>query len=287
MIVIPRQLRNKEFRFIKILSKDKKPIEKNWQMTNNYTFDNAELINWLNNENNYGIICGYGDLAVIDCDKPEIAEIVEKNLPETFAVQTGSGGKHFYYIVRDMNKTIVLKDKQDNHYGEIRSTGSQIIAPNSIHPNGNRYIILKDNEIAKIHKNTIDSLFYDYISLEKEDNDHKNKQNNNIIKYDVDIQKIIDLSNFKRVGNEYQGPHPKHGSTTGANFSINTDKNVWHCFRCNSGGGVVTLIAMLNGIILCDSCKGSYITPTIFNDVVDIAKKKYGIIIDKGDEISV
>jgi len=290
MIIIPRQLRNKDFRFIKILSKNKKPIERDWQNTNNYTYDNAELLNWLNNNNNYGIVCGRGNLAVVDCDEPEIAELISKTLPETFTVKTGSGGKHYYYIVYDWDKTTTLtkkiKDKTGNikeeiHCGEIRSTNSQIIAPNSIHPNGKRYVILNDSPIIHIHRTTLETILYDYIDKPKTKvNDTKKDYH----KYrPIDINKILKLESLNQHGNEYQGSHPIHGSTTRMNFSVNVDKCIWHCFRHNTGGGIVTLIAMLNGIIRCADCREGCVTPTIFKEVVELAKTKYGIIIDEGE----
>ena len=290
MTIIPKPLRKRDFRFVKINTKDKRPFEKDWQNTNNYLFDNTDLLNWLNNNNNYGIVCGKGDLAIIDCDEPEIAEIVETNLPKTFTVRTGSGGKHYYFIIRDMNKTMILQKPildenkkiiNKKHCGEIRSVGSQVVAPNSIHPNGNKYEIYNYDNIAEINKTTIDILFKQYINIEKD------KPNNNKKDYHkyrpIDITKIIDISKFTRHGNEYQGSHPIHGSTTGMNFSINADKCVWHCFRCGTGGGIVSLIAILNGIILCDSCREGCITPIIFKEVVELAKTKYGIIIDEGE----
>lgn len=298
MIEIPLQLRNKDFRFIKIamdgISARKRPLEQDWQNTNNYTYNSNDLIIWLINDNNYGIVCGKGNLAIIDCDKPEIAEIVEKYLPKTFVVKTGSGGKHYYYIVRDMNKTIVLQKpiKNENnkivdkeHCGEIRSTGSQVVAPNSLHPTGNKYEVYNNYNIAEVHKDTIDILFKDYINIEKEDDDKYNNKQNNYKKFNnVGIQKVVDISKFKKNNSEYQGPHPIHGSTTGTNFSVNAEENLWHCFRCNTGGGIVTLIAMLNGIILCSNAKSGCVTPTIFEEVKKIAKEKYNMELKYGDE---
>jgi len=282
-MLIPKQLRNKEFRFIKIQKQDKKPIEKDWSKTNNYIYTDIELINWLSNGNNYGVLCGKGYLTVIDCDKKEIADIVEQKLPETFTVETGSGGKHYYYIVRDIDKTIVLTKKENDeeiHYGEIRNNGSQVIGPSSIHPNGNEYKIIKNSEIKEIHKTTLETIFKDYIK----NDEYIIKKENVKRDYDkIDISNIIKTLNLERHGNEFQGSHPIHGSTTGHNFSINIDKNVWHCFRHNTGGGIVTLIAMLNKIINCSDCREGCVTPTIFKDVVKIAKEKYDIEI-KGDK---
>lgn len=53
----------------------------------------------------------------------------------------------------------------------------------------------------------------------------------------VMITRIFDVSKLRRVGKQLQGTHPVHGSTTGANFAINEEKNVWYCYRHGSGVG--------------------------------------------------
>jgi len=63
-----------------------------------------------------------------------------------------------------------------------------------------------------------------------------------------------------------QGSHPIHGSSRdeekkGYNFSIvpstatGKKKNCFHCFRCDSGGGVLEWIAIQSGIIECENAK--------------------------------
>ena len=94
---IPQQLQNTDFRFIKIQHGEKAPFEKKWQNEKNYTWNNPEFQQHINNGGNYGIVCGYGNLVVIDADKTKVIETIENNLPETFIVETGRGGKHFYY----------------------------------------------------------------------------------------------------------------------------------------------------------------------------------------------
>ena len=63
---------------------------------------------------------------------------------------------------------------------------------------------------------------------------------------------------MKKSGSEYFGSHPIHGSESGSNFWINPSKNMWHCFRCDSGGGPLAAIAVKEGIIDCSEAnKGS------------------------------
>ena len=87
---IPQQLKNSEFRFIKIAKNAKIAIEKKWQEHDgkNYPFDNGELLNWIAEGGNYGIIAGYHNLVIIDSDTEKIKDLVAEWLPETFTVKS-------------------------------------------------------------------------------------------------------------------------------------------------------------------------------------------------------
>jgi hypothetical protein len=286
-IEIPDQLKNAYFRFIKIAMHDvnarKRPIESGWQIENNYQYNDNEILDWINENYNYGVVCGYGNLAVIDADHEEIEFIVENRLPRTFTVKTGSGGKHYYYIIPDLEKKIVLQrpyienDKwMIRHCGEIQWKGSQVVGPGSIHPNNNRYAILRDDPIATITNQHIQEILGDYIKKDEPRREYSGENNHE----HIDISKIIDLNNFRQKGGEFVGKNPVHGSSTGGNFSININKGIFHCFRCGTGGGPIALIAMLNGLINCQDVRPGCITTEIYKQVVKIAREKYGIIIE-------
>jgi len=68
---------------------------KQWQK-HPLTADDPRLRYWLEKGGNYGVVGGWG-LVIIDIDSPELKEIVQKSLPETFTVQSpGSQGWHLY-----------------------------------------------------------------------------------------------------------------------------------------------------------------------------------------------
>ncbi|MCD8196554.1 MAG: bifunctional DNA primase/polymerase [Lachnospiraceae bacterium] len=105
---------------------------------------------WYKNPNfNIGIATGQmsGGLIVIDMDRDERKgkdgyAIVKKwqqkhgNLPDTWMSLTGRGGYHWFYY--DPNTT--MGSPRDLFEGvDIRANGAYIVAPPSIHPNGNRY----------------------------------------------------------------------------------------------------------------------------------------------------
>ena len=96
---------------------------------------------------NIGIACGKisGGLLVVDVDRKQNGvdgldslnawERENGELPETVRSITGTGGSHLLYRIDGAGKNRVnLLDGVD-----IRSDGGYIVAPPSIHPNGNKY----------------------------------------------------------------------------------------------------------------------------------------------------
>ena len=144
MVDIPKRLKNDEFRFIKIKVKAKEPLEFNWPDKNNYHYNSTELEQHRIKGGNYGIVCGYNNLLVVDCDDPLSEKLVEDSLPETFTVKTGSGLKHYYYYCESGKSLKIFKNNNKETLADIQFRGKQVIAPGSIHPNGNEYIVVKD-----------------------------------------------------------------------------------------------------------------------------------------------
>jgi len=58
---IPDRLQDDSFKFVKVKRNAKRPIESNWQASNNYQFDSRKLEDHLSNGGNYGVATGYGD----------------------------------------------------------------------------------------------------------------------------------------------------------------------------------------------------------------------------------
>jgi P4 family phage/plasmid primase-like protien len=77
---------------------------------------------------------------------------------------------------------------------------------------------------------------------------------------------------------EIQGGHPLHGSESEGNFSVNVQKNIWHCFRDDSGGGVLELVAVMNGLIECgEAAPGCLRKDGVLAKVIDLLVTKYGM----------
>ena len=188
-IEIPSQLQNPEFRFLLLRKKDKKPLELEWQKKNNYQFNDEKLLNHIKTGANYGIIGGFGKLILIDADSEEINEKC-KLLPDTFKVKTGSPEEyknHYFFISDEPLNPIRLSKEKVGDIGDIRSAGQYVVAPNSIHPSGNPYKVVKDIPISKISGAFLKSIFKDYIdTISSANKEIKNKPD-----YKIDTTKRL------------------------------------------------------------------------------------------------
>jgi|GEM_PF-1198963 len=291
--MIPPQLQNSAFRFIKVASRSKRPIEDNWQESANYQFNSKTLEDHLTRGGNYGIICGPGEVRVLDCDElTRLEELgVLTKFPKTFSVQSREGRKHLYYLIPELKKKIILFDpikKDENgqplHLGEIQGPGTQIIGPGSIHQTtGQPYTIVDDSPIAALSMDQVKKAIEGLKTSRLEDNAAKLEAmpRRAAPHSEEDPFKFIRIEDIaypkgetRRIGDEIQGAHPLHGSTTGKNFRIDIKKNTWYCDRCHSGGGPALWIAVQHGILRCDQASGGALRGEEFKTVWKIAEKE-------------
>jgi hypothetical protein len=284
------------FRFIKIRPRSKRAHESAWNTKNNYFADDPQLNHWLRHPHsfevhedhyegfgNYGILCDDSHI-VVDLDTTEIINTYLENqrgadpLPRTMIVQSGSGkGMHLIYRTSGAH-TIKLDDPETKtNVGHIKSTGGYAVGPTSIHDKTKKpYIVLEDNEISEVNFDKLLTVFEKYI--QKKEPALQVVQRLDKAKYDkfsIDIP--ISAVAFPekpqdKGGGEIQGAHPVHGSAGGNNFSINTVKNTWHCYRCNSGGGPLEWLAVEHDIIRCDESRKGILRGDKFLEVLEVAK---------------
>jgi hypothetical protein len=283
-MIIPKQLQNSGFRFIKIKLGTKIPIERDWPKHNNYQWNSLEMQNWLKHNNNYGVCCGFGNLAVLDVDDPILLSYL-KLLPRTFVIRTGSGGVHAYFICEDLDSKVILKTLEGKHLGEIQWKGQQVVAPKSTHPNGNKYEVMISAPIADVTQEQLKVAFKKFWKTHKKVNTavQLKKQVGSISS--LTVTDIISTAGMQRSGDEFLGCHPGHGCTSHGhiqghkciNFAVNPSKNVWHCYACGSGGSVFELIAVLEGLISCDQAQKGCLDGSIFKQVLACAILKYGL----------
>jgi hypothetical protein len=250
----------------------KRAVEKHFP---EHPYTAEELKEWLDQGGNYGILCK-NKLVAVDLDTIEMQELFEKFV-NTLTVKSGreSGGKH-YYVESDAEENGVLLINKN--VGNIQVKNKYVVGAGSKHWSGNKYEIVNDVPIATVTKEKFESIFGDKLQWsrqkvsEKEASKEIKKLKSKGI--DVSITDFIDLTELKEIGaGEYQGEHPIHGSETGNNFTVNIDKNCWHCFRCNSGGGILSWLAVKNGIIQCSEAQSGGLKGAKFKEAMKMLEK--------------
>lgn len=269
--MIPKQL--VKLKFCRIKKGTKRPFEKDWV---NKPYSYEKILKFFPKEN-YGVICGYDNLAVIDCDNEALEVAIDSLLPKTFKVKTGKGS-HFYYFIPNLKSKIIL-EVDNQHLGEVQSYGTQVVGANCIHPSKKRYEVVNDMEIKQISLEELYSVIKNFMKEVKET--EKMAKEETKLKSEIDdlsVANIWGLIGLKKHKDEYYGEHPIHGSESGMNFWINPSKNTWHCFRCNSGGGPLSAIAVKEGIIDCSEANRGSLRGAKALESIKVAEEKYGLV---------
>ena len=301
VVSIPEQLKNGSFRFILLKPHSKNPLETKWQDGKNYAHDDKRLIEHLANGGNYGVLPVDGNACILDADEFKRLEQLGALDPftETFTVRTGSEAEryHYYFTCENIgNKKIPFYDLVDSkkHLGELFATGCPAfcVGPNCIHPDtGNVYQIVNDSAISNVEVKELDDVFFSKVKSSRKRAKPSVQLSNKIPAASIKKYKQNTLSEQLKLriedfaypagevtvrGDEIQGAHPVHGSTTGSNFSINTKHNIWHCYRCGSGGDVVLYLAVKHDVIRCEDAGTGQLNADQFNKVREILATEYG-----------
>jgi len=165
------QLKNIEFRFIKLLPNKKVPYESGWQKSKNYTYDKI-----CKYKENIGVVAGFGKLRIIDIDvktKEGFSEKLykkalhfiakfEKRFGETLVIQTPSKGFHIY-ILSDYKKNHIFRGDIE---GEFRSERQQVLIP-GCSVDQKFYKVLTDYPIVFVEKANIEEFIKPFITKRK------------------------------------------------------------------------------------------------------------------------
>ena len=226
-----QRLCDKKNRFIKIKAKEKIPLEKNWTTENNYSFDNQNLLDWVSQGGNVGLLTGYNDLLVIDFDDLNFQNKYLPQLPKTLMQKSGSGGLHLIYKT-DTPESFKILDDEKNTLADIQGQGKQIIISPSVHPNGKQYAFINDLDINFIPIAELKALFSDYLKTKKI------QKKNSLVK--PDLVTILKRYNVDTSKNPTQCPW--HDSKGGKCFSYRENEQYFNCFHCGKGGDVINFV---------------------------------------------
>ena len=133
------------------------------------TKDTVMLNGWFENfpDANIGIACGKrSDIVVLDVDAghggyESLTALIEKygSLPKTPVSKTGSGGEHIFF--KHPNVEIRNSAGKLGKGLDIRGDGGYVVAPPSLHPNGNDYrwtVYPSETELADMPEWMIEAL---------------------------------------------------------------------------------------------------------------------------------
>ena len=236
--IIPERLQKDDFCFVLLKYRDKIPFEKEWTI-NPYKHNDQKLLKHIEENGNYGVACGYGNLIVLDFDNKEIQDLICSKLPDTFTVKSGSGMLHKYFII-DKPESFKILDDNKNTLIDIQGKGKQVVAPGSTHPNGTIYTVIDDTEISNITLVELKAIFGSYLPKQIKKPIRGEKE-------DVITEEIKRKVNIRQILNEYgidtsHNPTncPLHSSKKGKCLSFGEE--LWHCFHCDKGGDVFNLV---------------------------------------------
>lgn len=239
-IKIPKKLQKKEFCFVKLMKKKKKPFEKDWTKKP-YFYSDSELLKHLEDGGNYGVMCGFGKLIVVDFDKEEVQKKIIPKLPKTFTIKTGSGLLHKYFLSDNYDNLKIL-DKDKNSLADVQGLGKQVVGASSIHPNGNKYEVVDNSEIAFISYAELKALFSPYLEKKevktKEEREYPKDDLLEQVKSKIKIKDLLQSYGINTTKNPTECPF--HSSKGGKCLGFEDDYA--HCFHCEGAWNVFSLV---------------------------------------------
>lgn len=262
---ILEQLR--ECRFILVKARDKPAIEKGWQTTANYTYDDPRLLQHIANGGNYGVMPS-GGVCILDADQTmRLGELgVLDRLFETFVVRTGrkeGHGSHFYIRCPDApaEKFILRDPETGDDLGDLRGSGhkSYCVGPGCTHPSGGRYEVVNDAPLLEIPWSELKVLVVDPCTPPEPEVElpaprPRRDARNKTISEELDLRVsdwLMPRNPRTRGTGEIEGEHPVHGSETGTNLTISANDQEWWCRRHETGGGPLEAFAVSTGMVDC------------------------------------
>jgi len=259
--IIPDKLKN--YRFIR--TKEKLPIDPEWTVKNNFSFDEMNKILLTEHRTTYGVLTGVNNLYVVDFDNIFLQEDIIKQYPfflDTFVVKTATKGLyHCYFKSITEPRTMAINDENDIRIVDILAKGKQVIGANSILSTGKKYEIISDKEIKELDFIKIEEIFtkikqkiirFDKKEsssvLEKKELNHwvfpiENKRDTDLIKNKLKLSYFLKYLNLIEDENQERGNCncPFHSSVSGKCFSYDNEKKVWYCFHCGKNGDIISL----------------------------------------------
>ena len=245
---IPKQLKQQGINFVLLEKGGKKPFQQGWQ-NKIIEYDNPELLQHIASGGNYGIRGG-GDkrLILVDFDDDKVQEEAMKLLPPTFTVKTGSGMLHLYYET-DIDNPQSFKGFDENldTLFDVQGEGKQVVGPGSIHPNGNKYEIVNEDDIQPIAYSELRAILTPFDKKPQKPIEEKKEEHNEMhteeslledMKRRISVREVLNYLNCDTSRNPTQCPF--HASSGGKCLGFKNETA--HCFHCDGSWNIFSLI---------------------------------------------
>jgi len=242
--MIPVELKRKEINFVLLERCGKKPFQQGWQ-NKKIKYDDKELLSHIKNYGNYGVMGGgEKNLILVDFDNQELQDKLINKFPETFTVKTGSGLLHLYYFSNGSESFKIFDENMDT-LADIQGEGKQVVGAGSVHPNGNKYEVVKDVGIGYMDYSELKATMMAYDKKPKKEIKEFPKPRVNLTDDFLDIVKssvgISDvLSSFGIDTSKNPTECPMHDSKGGKCLGFN--RETAHCFHCDGSWNIFSLV---------------------------------------------
>ena len=254
---------------------------------------------WEKNSNaNIGIETGeISNLFVLDVDDKEngngvmsqgslslkMLEEAHSELPPTVQLLTPSKSKQLWFQMPDDVHISISAGKLGDGL-DIRANGGYTLAPPSFVKKTDKYLYsgayewYTDQSPDEIPLSKCPQWLVDLLIVEEPDFSLFSSKGRSTL--DIDCREILNKYKVKGLksskdGKIIYGSHPLHGSSNGQNFFIDIEKGLWHCFRHNTGGNALSLIALLEGTLECHQCVKKALRGKEYKSVLNIAVKHF------------
>ena len=264
----PDQLRDERIRFCKVTRDGKNAFEKAFNTPEKaYKYTSCELFGqWIMSKNgNYGVLCGYGGLFILDFDDEDTYKKVKRKLPPTMVVKSGGKGlPHLYYYANDTTdiKTVLFDGEDGNRIIDLQGQGKYCVGPGSkVNDGKNEYKLISKMPIAHVsYKNIVAQLkeMFPHVHVAKSKNmpravKYKPRVRDDkveMIKRHVSMPRLLHHYGSNTQKRRCECPHG-HGSTSGANVAF--DNELYYCFHCLKGGDIFSLALEKEGMGFVDT----------------------------------
>jgi P4 family phage/plasmid primase-like protien len=243
--MIPKKLQIEGIRFVLVERAGKKPFQLGWQ-DKRIGFNDPELIRHIESGGNYGVIGGGSkNLLIVDFDNAKVQDDLLLKLPETLTIKTGSGMMHKYFFSNG-SQSFKIFDEDMNTLVDVQGEGKQAICVGSVHPNGNKYELIEDKDIAFIDYAELKALIMPYDRKPKKECpvvverpvEYSNDSFIDLVKSRVRVEDV--LSKFGVNTSRNPSNCPFHNSKGGK--CLGWKDEVAHCFHCEGKWNVFSLV---------------------------------------------